>query len=231
MVSQKNESAPTVGVLLSGCGVFDGSEIHEAVAVLHAIDQRGATYRCIAPDIELDEIDHIAGKPTGEKRNVLREAARIARGQIDDIAAVSADELDALILPGGFGAAKNLCDFAVNGPSCTAWPSVQQLLEDVKAQGKPIGFCCIAPALAARVFGEQFAPTVTIGSDKETAGAIEKMGARHEQAPVTEIVVDHQQRIVSTPAYMCDARISEVFVGIDSLVNQVLAMIKGHGAS
>lgn len=215
---------PRVGVILSGCGVFDGSEIHEAVAVLHALDKRGAQAVCLAPEMELDEINHLNQKPTGKKRSVLMESARIARGDITALSRVRGDEFDAIVLPGGFGAAKNLCDFASKGADCSAEPHTQRVLEEAHVAGKPLGFACISPALAAAIFGRAVHPTLTIGDDVSTAQALEAMGARHKDAVPDAIVVDQANRIVSTPCYMTAQSITEVFTGADRLVEKVLEM-------
>ena len=215
---------PRVGVILSGCGVFDGSEIHEAVAVLHALDRHGADIVCLAPDVELDEIDHLSQQPTGQKRSVLRESARIARGEITALAKVRGSEFDAIVLPGGFGAAKNLCDFASKGPQCTAEEQVSRVLTEAQKAGKPLGFACISPALAARVFGKDLGPNLTIGNDTGTADGLEAMGATHQDCDGEGIVVDNRHRIVSTPAYMYDQRITSVFTGIGKMVDKVMEM-------
>ncbi|MEQ8770562.1 MAG: isoprenoid biosynthesis glyoxalase ElbB [Phycisphaerales bacterium] len=215
---------PNVGVILSGCGVFDGSEIHEAVATLTALDQRGASITCLAPDIEFDEIDHLTQQPTGTKRSVLREAARIARGEITDLAKVNGADFDAIVLPGGFGAAKNLCSFATEGAECSVDAQTERVLREAHAAGKPIGFICIAPAVGAKVFGADLAPTLTIGHDAGTAEGLEALGAKHRAVNSTEIVVDDANRIVSTPAYMEAKGPAEVFEGVGKLVEQVLAM-------
>jgi len=214
-----------IGVVLSGCGVYDGSEIHEAVFTLLAIDRNGAEAVCMAPDIQLDEVDHLAGAPTGAKRNVLVESARIARGKIKNIAEVGAADLDAVIFPGGFGAAKNLCDFAVKGAEATPQPEVARLLKEMVAAKKPIGAICIAPALIAAVLGREYAPRLTIGNDAGTAAAINATGSCHVECPVSEFVVDRENRIVSTPAYMLAGRIGEAAEGIEKTVKAVIEMI------
>lgn len=219
---------PKVGVILSGSGVFDGSEIHEAVITLLTIERREADYVCMAPDLnQMHTIDHLTGNECeGEQRNVLVESARIARGDIKDIKDVSASEIDALIIPGGFGAAKNLCDFAVKGADCEVNADVKELVLNMNKAGKPIGAMCIAPALLAKVFeGSDVKPTLTIGTDKQTAEAIEKMGAIHNDCSVDDIVVDYENGIVTTPAYMLAKGISEAGTGIERLVEEVLAMI------
>lgn len=217
---------PKVGVLLSGCGVFDGAEIHEAVLTLLALDQKKATIVCCAPKVSFDVVDHLTKKPTGEKRNVLTEAARIARGEIRDLATVKAGELDALILPGGFGAAKNLCNFAERGADCTVHPEVERLVGDCLKAKKPVGAICIAPATLARIAGQHGVKAkVTIGNDAGSAKAITAMGCLHENRPVTEITLDADHRIVSTPAYMLGPGPAAVWEGIRKLVDQVLAMI------
>ena len=213
-----------VGVILSGCGVFDGSEIHEAAATLIALAQHGVEYQCMAPDMELEVIDHVAGKPTGEKRNVLVESARIARGEIDNLKDVKGSDYDAFLLPGGFGAAKNLCTFATQGPDCTVNPEVNRVLQEANAAGKPIGFICIAPALGAKVFGDR-GIKVTIGHDAGTAEAISKTGATHVDADATAIVDDDAMNVVSTPAYMEAANPAQVFEGISALVKNIAERI------
>jgi enhancing lycopene biosynthesis protein 2 len=213
-----------IGVVLSGCGVYDGSEIHEAVLTLLAIDRNGAEWVCMAPDVELAEIDHLSGQPTGAKRNVLVESARIARGKITDIARVTAADLDAIIFPGGFGAAKNLCDFAAKGADAAVQPEVARLLQEMAAARKPIGAICIAPALIAAVLGKKYAPEVTIGNDAGTANAINATGSSHKECPVREFVIDKKNRIVTTPAYMLAGCISEAAEGIEKAVKAVIEM-------
>ncbi|MGB4598532.1 MAG: isoprenoid biosynthesis glyoxalase ElbB [Trichlorobacter sp.] len=213
-----------IGVVLSGCGVRDGSEIHEAVLTLLAIDQAGAEAVCMAPDIELAEVNHCTMEPTGARRKVLVESARITRGNIRDIAQVTAADLDALIFPGGFGAALNLCDFGQKGAAAAVNPEVARLVREVHAAKKPIGAICIAPALIAAILGEGAAPTLTIGNDSGTAAEIEKTGSKHQNCGVTEFVVDSANRIVTTPAYMLGTRISEVAHGITKCVTEVVKM-------
>ncbi len=214
-----------VGVCLSGCGFLDGAEIHESVITLLALDRAGAEAVCFAPDAEqMHVVDHLGGEVAeGETRNVLRESARIARGQVVAAAAVDPAELDALVLPGGYGAAKNLSDFAVNGPACAVHPEVSRVVRAVAEAGKPLGVICIAPAVCAAVF-QEFAPAVelTIGSDAGTAEALEKMGAKHVVCPAGEIHVDEGRNVISTPAYMLDSRISEVADGIEKLVAKLI---------
>jgi enhancing lycopene biosynthesis protein 2 len=219
--------APRVGVILSGCGFLDGAEIHEAVLTLLVLDQHGADTVCCAPNAaQAAVVDHLTGEPVRETRNILHEAARLARGQIRDVATVDAAELDALILPGGFGAAKNLCDFAERGPQCTVQPAVEKLVSTMLAQRKPIGAICIAPALLGRVAASHgLRPRLTIGNDPGTAGALREMGCVHEDRPVTEIAVDEQNRLVTTPAYMLGPGPAAVYEGIRKLVEQVLRMI------
>jgi enhancing lycopene biosynthesis protein 2 len=216
-----------VGVVLSGCGFLDGAEIHESVLTLLHLDRAGAEVVCFAPDREqLHVVDHRTGQPAaGESRNVLTESARIARGKIADLAAADAEQLDAVVLPGGFGAAKNLSDFASAGADATVDPDLRRLLLAMHAGGKPIGVVCIAPAVCAAAFRDTDShPALTVGEDPGTAAAIEATGSRHENRPVTEICVDEDQRVVSTPAYMFDARIADVSTGIEQLVQKVLSL-------
>jgi enhancing lycopene biosynthesis protein 2 len=214
-----------IGVLLSGCGVMDGSEIHEATLTLYFLDKQGAEVVCIAPNKDQAEVmNHVAGAPVQEKRNMMIEAARIARGKIQDVTTVNAGELDAVILPGGLGAAKNLCTFAKDGAACGIDEGVAALLTEFHRAHKPIGAICIAPAVIARLFGREFSPELTIGKDPGTAAALETMGARHTQAKVDEIVVDAKNKIVSTPAYMLAQSIKEVGAGIEKLVAKIIEL-------
>ena len=214
-----------IGVVLSGCGVRDGSEIHEAVFALLAIDQAGCEAVCMAPNADFAVTDHLSMRETGEKRNMLVESARIARGNIRDIQDVTAADLDAIIFPGGFGAAKNLCDFAVKGAAADVHPEVARLLKEIAIARKPIGAICIAPALIAAVLGQEYAAILTIGNDAGTAAEINKTGAKHQECPVTEFVIDRNNKIVSTPAYMLANCISEAYEGIEKCVQEVIKLI------
>lgn len=212
-----------IAVILSGCGVYDGAEIHESVITLLRLDQRGAQVQCFAPDIaQLHVINHLTGDAMPESRNVLVESARIARGDVKDIREANAEDFDALIVPGGFGAAKNLSNFAVEGAGCSVNPEVLALAEAFAESGKPVGLICISPALAAKIYG----PGVicTIGTCPDTAAALDKMGATHQECAVEDIVEDTARRLVSTPAYMLGKNISEVASGINKLVDRVLEL-------
>ena len=216
--------AKTIGVLLSGCGVFDGAEIHEAVLTLLFLDRAGAKIRCMAPNAaQLHVINHLTQQESDEARNVLVESARIARGDIQDVAAVKAADIDGLIIPGGFGAAKNLSDFAVKGPDSQVHPEVQRLLGEMVAAAKPVGAMCIAPATLVRALAQQ-KPRVTIGNDIGTAAAIGTMGGVHIDCSVAEVCVDEVNRIVTTPAYMLGPGIKDVATGIENLVDKVLSL-------
>lgn len=215
-----------VAVVLSGCGFLDGAEIHEAVSTLLAIDRAGASYQVFAPDKpQLDVVNHAARQPAaGEQRNVMVEAARIARGNIQPLARLKMADHDAVVMPGGFGAAKNLVDYATKGAACGIDPDVERVLREAHGLKKPIGAICIAPVIVARALGADHHPTLTIGNDEATAADLQKLGARHAPAAVTEIAVDEANRIVTTPAYMCTERISEVWEGVSKLVDRLLAM-------
>jgi enhancing lycopene biosynthesis protein 2 len=232
--------AARVGVVLSGCGVQDGSEIHEAVSILVALDRRGAQVTFLAPNVpQAQVIDHTTGKPTKESRNVLVESARIARGKITDVAKASADDFDALVLPGGFGAAKNLSDFAGKGADCNVQPDVAKLLTAMHRAKKPIGLACIAPVIAARLFGAMnLKPRLTIGTDPDTAAAINAMGGQHHNSAPTDVTIDEDNRLVSTPCYMNDVGPWIVYQGAEKLVEEVLrltgdvaSMVRGHMAT
>ena len=214
-----------IGVVLSGCGVYDGSEIHEAVLTLLAIDRQGCEAVCMAPSIEFPVTNHLTSQETAEKRDVLVESARIARGRIRDIKGVTAADLDAIVFPGGFGAAKNLCNFAIKGAAASVNPEVARLLKEMAVAKKPIGAVCIAPALIAAVLGREYSPTLTIGNDPGTAAEIDKTGAKHQACPVTEFVVDRKNKLVTSPAYMLATRISEVAEGVDNCVREVVKLL------
>lgn len=215
---------PKVGVLLSGCGVFDGAEIHESVLTLLALDEAGAEVVCCAPNIDCDVVDHRT-KASEDVRNVLTESARIARGDIVDLSDVSAADLDAIILPGGFGAAKNLSNFATAGGKCEVNGEVNRVLSEMLKAGKPIGVMCIAPGTMAKVAEHNGVQAMlTIGNDADTAAAIEQTGCKHQAAAVDEIVVDAANKIVSTPAYMLATGPAQANQGIRKLVQKVLEM-------
>lgn len=215
-----------IGVLLAGCGVFDGAEIHEATLTLYFLDKAGAEAVVMAPDIPQKEvINHLTGEPMNEKRNVLVEAARIARGNIKNIDEIKAEDIDGLIMPGGYGVAKNFSDFLEKGADATVIPQVKRLLVDLLKAGKPIGAICISPVIVAAALKET-KPTVTIGTDIDVAKVIEDMGARHLSCPVSEMVVDEENKIVSTPAYMLGRSIKEVAEGIEKLVNEVIRLAR-----
>jgi len=214
-----------IGVILSGCGVYDGTEIHEAVLTLLSLDKAQAEAVCFAPDIpQRHVINHLTGEVMeNETRNVLVESARIARGSIRNLKEIDAMILDGLIIPGGYGAAKNLSDYAFTGASCEVIPEVADAIMRFRQYGKPIGFLCIAPVIAAKLLGPE-GVEVTIGSDPQTAADIETMGAKHVNAPVDEIIVSHGAKIVSSPAYMLGPSINDIAKGIDHLVAKVLEL-------
>ena len=216
-----------VGVVLSGCGVHDGAEIHESIITMLALDRAGVDIVLMAPNIDqLHVINHYTGSEMDESRNVLMESARIARGKIRDMAEVHASDVDALIFPGGFGVVKNLCDYAMAGTDCSVNPDVKRLATDVHKAGKPIGVICIAPAMFAKILqGAGDTVELTIGTDEQTSSDINSMGSNHVSCPVEDIVIDKKNKIVSTPAYMLAQRISEAAEGIEKLVKEVLAMV------
>lgn len=218
--------AKKIGVILSGCGYLDGAEIHESVITLLALDRAGAEIKIMAPNkSQMHVINHKSGDVTGEVRNVLTESARIARGAVEDIAEIKAADLDGLILPGGYGAAKNLTDFAVKGAECTIHPEVERLLKDMIKAKKPVGVICIAPAVLARALkGKGPKAKLTIGNDKDTAKALETLGAKHVTCKVDDIVVDEENKVVSTPAYMLGPSIKNVAAGIEKLVKKVVEL-------
>jgi enhancing lycopene biosynthesis protein 2 len=212
-----------VAVVLSGCGVFDGAEIHEAVMTLYAIDRAGGTYEIFAPNVmQHHVINHITGEVMNESRNVLTEAARIARGQIKALTEYRVSDFDALIFPGGFGVAKNLCTYAVEGTDCHVDRVVVTAIQDTHKAGKPIGGLCISPVLIARILGDV---TVTIGGDVATAADITSMGSRHEIKGHGEVSVDRKNRIVTSPCYMLKATLSDIARDAEEMIKTIKEMI------
>lgn len=211
-------------IILSGCGVFDGSEIHEAIMTMLAITKKGGTYEIFAPDVRQHHvINHLTGEVMDEKRNVLVESARIARGKIRSLDSYDPSAFDALVLPGGFGVAKNLCTYAFDGINCRVDRIVERVIKDTHKADKPIGALCISPVLIARVLGEV---DVTIGDDETTAFNIEEMGAVHIRTGNREVVVDTTNRIVSNPCYMLDASIEDIAVGAENVINAIIDLVR-----
>lgn len=212
-----------IAVILSGSGVFDGSEIHESVLALHAIEKFGASWHCFAPDIDqLNVINHQTGDEMDEKRNVLVEAARIARGDIEDVAKLNVADYDALLLPGGFGAAKNLTDFAVNGTQCSIDSHVASACQAFAQAKKPAGYLCITPILIPLIYPNGVKGT--IGNDPKTADAFEQLGGQHVACHVEDVVFDSEHLVLSTPAYMLAQSITEAANGIDKLVSRLIEL-------
>uniref|UniRef100_A0A8B9YD12 Uncharacterized protein n=1 Tax=Bos mutus grunniens TaxID=30521 RepID=A0A8B9YD12_BOSMU len=225
-------TGPPSPQVLSGCGVYDGTELHEASSILVHLSRGGAEVQIFAPDVpQMHVIDHIKGQPSeGETRNVLTESARIARGKITDLAKLTAVNHDAAIFPGGFGAAKNLSTFAVDGGTCKVNRDVERVLKEFHQAGKPIGLCCIAPVLAAKVLR---GVEVTVGHEQEeggkwphagTAEVIKALGAKHCVMGVTEAHVDQKNKVVTTPAFMCDTALHHIHDGIGAMVRKVLEL-------
>ncbi len=211
-----------VAVVLAGNGVYDGAEIHEATLTLLAIARSGAEYQCFAPDMEQAHVvNHLTGEEMPEKRNVLIEAARIARGNIKPLSDYYAKDFDALIFPGGFGAAKNLCTFAFDGTDCKVNPEVEKAVRTTVAEEKPLGALCISPVLITKILGDVM---VTIGQDQGTIQAIGELGGTHKKTTHGEIIVDKKYKVVTTPCYMLDASIDQIATGAENVVRKILEM-------
>jgi len=207
-------------VILAGCGVYDGAEVHEAVLTLLAIDKLGASYSCFAPDIpQAHVINHLTGEVTGEARNVLTESARITRGEIKPLDLYDPSDFDALILPGGFGCAKNLCNWAFSGDNATVDTQVERAITDTYRAGKPIGALCIAPVILARIFK---GTRMTTGQDPASGAFITGTGNEYIATSSGEVVVDPAHKLYTTPCYMLDASISEVAEGAENIVREML---------
>lgn len=211
-----------VAVVLSGCGVYDGAEIYEATLVQLRLDEAGIEFQCMAPNVEqMHVINHLTGEPMPEKRNVLVESARLCRGKIIDLAKANPDDYAAVIFPGGFGVAKNLCNFAVAGADMQVNPDVVRFVQGMHAQKKPVGLICIAPAMAPKLFGKGVKCTVGDNTDP-AADAVRAMGGDHQGCPVDQFTIDEDHNLISTPAYMLAGRISEASAGISKLVEAVI---------
>jgi enhancing lycopene biosynthesis protein 2 len=207
-------------VVLAGCGVSDGAEIHEATLTMLAIVKNGASYEIFAPDIEQHHvINHFTGKEMAEKRNVLVESARIARGHIKPLSSFDASAVDAIIFPGGFGVAKNLCTFAIDSAGCKVNMEVASAVRAMAGSGKPIGALCISPVILAKLLGDV---EITIGDDPVTAMAVEKMGAMHRNTSHGQVVEDKKHNVFTTPCYMLDANILDIEAGADNIVKAML---------
>jgi len=216
-------SKKKIAVILSGCGVYDGAEIHEATLSLLAITRAGAAYQCFAPDMEQAHvINHLTGEEMHEKRNVLVEAARIARGNIHSLKEFNAKDYDAILFPGGFGAAKNLCTFAFDGTDCRVNPDVENAIKAAAGEKKPIGALCISPVLITKILGNV---EVTIGQDAETASAIQNLGGVHRPAGHGEIVIDKLNKVVTTPCYMLDSTIDHIANETEKVVKAILELL------
>jgi enhancing lycopene biosynthesis protein 2 len=210
-------------VILAGCGVYDGAEIHEAVMTLYAIAKQGASYQCFAPDIKQHHVvNHLTGKEMPESRNVLVESARIARGKIKPLDELNIRDFDAVFFPGGFGVAKNLCSYAFEGADCRVIPEVSEVIREAVTLRKPIGALCISPVMLAKVLGDV---ELTIGHDAGTAKDIEKMGARHRQTTHGQVVADQKHKVFTTPCYMLDATIVDIVTGADNIVRAMLEVM------
>ena len=221
---------PKVAVLLAGCGHLDGAEVREAVLTLLALDQQGADSQCVAPNApQHDVVNHVTGRPVpGAARNILEESSRIARkGKCMDLDDARVEDFDALIMPGGFGVAKSHCSFATNGADGDVRPDVATFVRDFFEADKPVGAICIAPALVALALRGKTSANLTLGDDTGCASAVQQLGHRHHLTPnAREVVIDEDHKLVTTPAYMFDdARLSDVFTGIDRCVREVLKRV------
>lgn len=212
-----------VAVVLSGCGFLDGAEITESVSTLIALSEEEAKVRVFAPNLKLKEVNHQSSEETGEERDLMLEASRISRGNIEDLDTLSEKDFDAIVFPGGYGVAKNLCDFASKGAKAKVLPKIESLLKEFHIASKPIGAFCIAPAMVSLVLGDE-GVALTIGNDSETIKEITKTGADHIECRVDDYVTDRENKVISTPAYMCEAKTHEVFKGIKGAIRELMEM-------
>ena len=217
------ENSKKIALILSGSGVYDGTEIHEATMTMYAIVKQGGEYQTFAPDIKQHHvINHITGEEMNETRNVLIESARIARGNIKNINELVINDFDAIMFPGGFGVAKNLSDFAFKGANCTVVTEIEEVIKEAVTAKKPIGALCISPAIIARVLE---GVELTIGQDEGTAKAIEAMGGRHKTTNHGDVIVDTKYKVATTPCYMLDATITDIADGAINVTKAVFEMM------
>lgn len=210
-------------IVISGCGVQDGAEIHESVMAMLAVDMAGCSYQLFAPDMDqLKVVNHLTGKQTNENRNVLVESARIARGNIKPLSEYRASDYDALLFPGGFGAALNLSTYGRDGENMTVNTDVERAIRETYKQKKVIGAMCIAPVVLAKILGKG---TLTIGTDRGTAASIESFGAKHQSTGKGEVVADINNRLFTTPCYMLNSTIKDIYEGATNLVQQMVQAI------
>lgn len=211
-------------IVLAGCGVYDGAEIHEAVMTMLAIKANGGSYQVFAPNVmQYHVINHLTGEPMNESRNVLIEAARIARGKIRPLIEYRAGDFDALVFPGGFGVAKNMCSYAFDGTDMKIDRVVEKAIRDTHAAGKPIGALCISPVLITKILGPV---EVTIGSDPGTSSDIKAMGGQHKNTGNGEVITDTLNKIVTSPCYMLDAEITDIATGADKTIKALISLVK-----
>jgi enhancing lycopene biosynthesis protein 2 len=217
------EKMKKIAIVLSGCGVYDGAEIHESVLTMLAASKMGILYQMYAPDVDqMHVINHANGEVMDQKRNVLVESARIARGNVKPLSEYKAEKYDALVFPGGFGVAKNLCTFALEGVEMTVLPEVQRVVSETHSLGKPIGALCISPVVIAKLIP---GVKLTIGQDLATADAINALGGEHVGTDNTGITVDEKNKIVTTPCYMLDSNVYQVAQGIEKLMKSLHEMM------
>jgi len=210
-------------VVLSGCGYLDGSEIHESVMSLYAIESQGASYQCFAPDVTQHHVsDHLTQETQNETRNVLTEAARIARGKIKPLSDFRAEDYDGLVFPGGYGAATSLSTFAIEGKTCSVNEAVTHAIQSMANAKKPIGALCISPVLLAKVLGKG---EMTIGNDPEVSAGLRSMGATLKETSHGQVVIDKAFKLVTTPCYMLDATVVQIEEGATALIQSMLELM------
>lgn len=225
-----------IGILLSGCGVYDGTEIQEAVFSLLAVAEHGADVLFMAPDVnQMHVVNHLSGEEMPETRNVLVESARIARGDIEDLINVTSADIDALVIPGGFGTAKNHTNWAVKGPGSTINPEVKRLILEMVSSHKPITALCMGPTTVAKALeGSTFTAMLTVGTTSEKSpydiqaisDGMKQTGAIPQMKTIREISVDKNLKIVSAPCYMMDATPLEVRENIKVAIDKMFELLK-----
>ncbi len=210
-------------IILAGCGVKDGSEIHEAVMSMYAVMKNGAEYHIFAPDIAQHHVvNHFTGAEMHETRNVLFESARIARGMIKPLSDLEMRDFDALLFPGGFGVAKNLCTYAFKGAACTVNQEIARVIKEAVSLSKAVGALCISPVLLAGIIDDV---TITVGPDEGDAQNVKAMGAHHIVTKPGEVIIDEKHRLFSTPCYQLPSTIVQIAEGADNIVKAMLKVM------
>lgn len=227
----KEKSIKKCALILAGCGAKDGAEITESVSLMIAFDQAHFHVQAFAPNRSFHHvIDHAADQIVeSENRNMLVESARIARGNVLPLQELAEDDYDVICFAGGFGVAKNFCNFASEGKNAVLENDVKDILFRFIRAHKIVSALCISPillALAAKELQLKDAKITLGDGSSEAAEIVQTWGITHEPKKVHEASIDKVNRFVTAPAYM-DAQASpkDIFASATSLVKGVESLL------